>query len=176
MQGFTKHQEARSPSFIADDGTLSFGRKEIDSLVQLAQTGTGVARVCMHRSVQDGLHSMLVAQTSLRYWKPKRHVDKFKLFHIVRGSMLVVLFDEQGQVFYSEVLEPKDRLSVLVPANTFHTNIALTEVVVHHEVIEGPYTPDETGRELADFAPSESDSVASTRYVHELATKRVRAK
>ena len=174
MQGFSPDRAARSPSFWPVGGTRSFGKDHVEFLSQLARGPSGVARVCLHRSTQDALHSMLVAQTALKYWKPKRHLAKFKLFHIVRGSMLVVLFDDQGDVSYSEVLDPSDRLSVFVPAKTFHTNIALTEVVVHHEVIEGPYTPDETGRELADFAPSESDTLASTRYVDQLVAKTVR--
>ena len=172
MRGFVENHAARSPTYIAANNSRSFGRAEIDELVQRARVA-GVARVSLHRSIHERLHSMLVAQCSLTYWQPKRHKTKAKSFHIVRGSMLVAIFDELGNVTYSEVLESEDRLSVLVPEGMFHTNIALTDMAVHHEVIEGPFVPDEADRELAAFAPTGSDDVESAEFVNELLAKTV---
>ncbi len=172
MREFVEHHAARSPTYIAANNSRSFGRAEVDELVQRARAA-GVARVLLHRSIDERLHSMLVAQCSRTYWQPKRHKTKAKSFHIVRGSMLVAMFDELGNVTYFEVLECEDRLSVLVPEGMFHTNIALTEVAVHHEVIQGPFAPDEADRELASFAPSGSDSVDSAAFVTELLARTV---
>jgi len=159
---------ANSMSFYPKLGTISFGLREIAELTRLAECGDGVARVSLHQSPSASLHSMLVAQSAGRYWRPKRHLTKDKSFLILEGVMLVILFDKTGKILIDETLSVEDRRSVFVPAGTFHTNIAVSKVAVHHEVIEGPFEQGEQDREYATFAPLESDAVACADYVSEL--------
>ena len=168
MKGFVRDEAAFSPSYYPRTGTVSFGVREVTELRRLAHCKEGVARVSLHKSPSEPLHSMLVAQLAGRYWRPKRHLTKYKSFHIVDGAMLVVIFDADGHVLTGEVLSLADRRSVFVPAGTFHTNLAVTAVAVHHEVIEGPFVHGEDDREAAWFAPAETDGVASAAYVSRL--------
>ncbi len=171
MLGFIRDETAHSMSFYPEEGTVSFGAKEVEELTSLAKCeGNGVARVALHKSPTESLHSMLIAQVAGRYWRPKRHLTKFKSFHIVEGTMLVILFDKEGEIVVGETLSVDDRRSVFVPAGTFHTNLAVSAVAVHHEVIEGPFTHGEVDREAAWFAPPESDKTASAAYVSMLLT------
>ena len=171
VRGFSEDEHALSPTYLAQAGTISFGRVEVASLVRIALGGAGVARVSLHPSPTGSLHSMLIAQEAGRYWRPKRHLSKSKSFHIVEGSMLVVIFDDDGKVRGDVVLSPEDQLSVFVSPGTFHTNIALSRVAVHHEVIEGPFARGETDRELAPFAPSEEDAEAAEVYISGLMSR-----
>jgi len=172
MLGFIRDETANSMSFYPEQGTVSFGSKEVVELTRLAKCEEGVARVSLHKSPRDPLHSMLVAQLAGRYWRPKRHLTKYKSFHIVEGVMLVILFDNEGKILVSETLSFDDRRSVFVPAGTFHTNLAVSAVAVHHEVIEGPFKHGESDREAAWFAPPEGDTSASRDYVSKLLATR----
>lgn len=168
MDGFHEDLLAKSPSFYAFNETRSFGMDEVIALSELALGAGGVARVNLHRSASDALHSMLIAQVEGKYWQPKRHLTKCKSFHIVRGRMLVLLFDASGSVLSAETLSTRGVLSVFVPAGVFHTNLAMSSVAVHHEVIQGPYFPGEQDREWAPFAPCQGDTDAAREYLRGL--------
>ena len=165
MGPFLPDSEAKSPSYFAEDAVATFGRLQVADIVQMAQQSIGISRYCLHNNTSDSLHSMIIAQSSRRYWRPKKHSTKDKVFHIVQGHMAVIEFHDGGNPRRLTVLASDQVIAMRIPRGTFHTNFALTSIVVHHEIIEGPYREGESDRIEADFAPANEDQEAGQQFI-----------
>jgi len=121
----------------------------------------------IHESYVDPCQRLFNAIEPDSYIRPHRHaVDpRDELLIAVRGSMALVTFDEQGMVT-GVVRFGVDRngeglaVGVEVPANMWHTVIALEPGCVLLEVKAGPFDPNQP-KDLAPWAPDEGSSSAN---------------
>jgi len=153
--------------FVAQTPIVQLGAQHIDFLKrQAASNARGRARICAHRGNEDRLHEMLIAISADSYIRPHKHLNKVESFHIVEGSVDVVVFDERGEI--AEVLELGDistgrsfyyRLS----DSLYHTLVIHGDVLVVHEVTNGPFLREETV--LAPFAPAEHQREEARAYI-----------
>lgn len=123
-------------------------------------------RLCAHPDTADPLHEMLIVHMRDAYVPPHRHPGKSESFHIIEGELTVVVFDEAGGVtdviemgapdsgraFYYRLSEPR-----------YHTVIPTTDVVVFHEVTNGPFRRQDM--EYAPWAPAEDDRGAQREFL-----------
>lgn len=115
-----------------------------------------------HQSMEDPLNRMLNAMEPGTYVQPHKHQDpdKREAFLILRGSMLVVAFDEQGTITEHVILNPKGgNFGLEVPPRTYHTLICLEPGSVLYELKDGPYDP-LNDKVFASWAPKEGDTNA----------------
>lgn len=90
------------------------------------------------------------------YMQPHLHPSEEKCedIHIVRGRLVLHLFDELGTATQSYLFEPGGLTHVRVPAFTWHTYAMLTEEVLTYESMWGKYDP-LTWKKTAGWAPEE---------------------
>lgn len=127
----------------------------------------------IHESYADPCQRLFNAIEPGSYIRPHRHTadPKDELLIAVRGSMALVTFDEQGRV-NGVVRFGVDRngeglaVGAEVPANTWHTVIALELGCVLLEVKAGPFDPNQP-KDLATWAPDEGSS-AGLAYLDKL--------
>jgi cupin fold WbuC family metalloprotein len=153
--------------FIAQTHIVRLGAQQVDFLKrQAASNQRRRARICAHRANEDRLHEMLIAIAADSYIHPHKHLSKVESFHIVEGSVDVVVFDDAGAIV--EVLELGDistgrsfyyRLS----DSLYHTLLIHGDVLVVHEVTNGPFLREQTI--LAPFAPAESQRDEARAYM-----------
>jgi cupin fold WbuC family metalloprotein len=157
--------------FVACDPIACFGDEEVTFLLQKAQESPRKrARICAHRSNDDGLHEMLIAISSESYIRPHRHAHKSESFHIVEGLVDVAIFDDDGLI--TDVIELGPRGSgrqffYRLSESRFHTLLIRTDYIVMHETTNGPFAPG--GTLFAEFAPTEAEPEEAYRYLSELA-------
>ena len=110
----------------------------------------------LHEGDNAVCHRFFNALYAATYVQPHRHADPAKAESIVllRGRMGVIEFDDQGEVIFSAAVKPG--AVVDVPANTWHTWVALEDDTIFFEAKAGPYLP-LTPAEKAPFAPPEGD-------------------
>jgi cupin fold WbuC family metalloprotein len=121
----------------------------------------------IHESYSDSCQRLFNAIEPSSYIRPHRHAadPKDELLIAIRGSMALVTFDEQGMVT-GVVRFGADRngdglaVGAEVPANTWHTIIALEPGCVLLEVKAGPFDPNQP-KNLAPWAPDESSNQAA---------------
>ena len=121
----------------------------------------------IHESYADPCQRLFNAIEPGSYIRPHRHAadPRDELLIAVRGSMALVTFDEQGKangVVRFGVDRNGEGLAVgaEVPANTWHTVIALEPGCVLLEVKAGPFDPNQP-KDLAPWAPDEGSAPAS---------------
>ena len=159
--------------FVAQDPIVRLGDEDIAFLKRQAQANPRKrARICAHRTNDDPLHEMVIAIAAASYIHPHRHLGKSESFHIVEGDVDVVVFDDAGDIV--EVLELGPRGSgrqffYRLSESAFHTLLIRSDVLVVHEVTNGPFARDTTV--LAPFAPTEDRTEEAARYIRQVSER-----
>lgn len=155
-----------SETFVAKESIVSLGGDEISLLKSLAmESPRRRARICAHRSNEDTLHEMLIAISATSYIHPHMHIGKSESFHILEGEVDVIILDERGAIMKIIKLgaqgSGRDFFYRLSEAR-FHTLVIHSEILVIHEVTNGPFNKLHTI--MAPFAPPEEDKNAVSEY------------
>jgi cupin fold WbuC family metalloprotein len=105
------------------------------------------------------------------YMQPHLHPgsEKNEIIQVVRGTLAVLYFDENGIVTEKTLLNAEQFDSIEVPAFTWHTYVMLSSEVITYECMNGIYNP-VTWKQFAPWAPSEN-SAEATAYFETLALK-----
>lgn len=122
-----------------------------------------------HQRDESLCNRLLNAVEPDSYIPPHRHLDpeKDETMILLRGSLGVVFFDENGNVVQKAVLAVGgDAVGVNIPCGEFHTVVSLESGTVFFESKAGPYRA-LTAEERAPWAPGEG-SDASDAYLAEL--------
>jgi cupin fold WbuC family metalloprotein len=130
------------------------------------------ARLCTHTNTEDLLHEMFIVHANDTYIRPHKHPSKSESFHVIEGMVDVVLFDENGMISgvirmgeYSSGRTFYYRVSDLF----YHTLLIRSDVLVFHEITNGPF--DRADTIFAGWAPEESDKKSCAAFMSELSSK-----
>lgn len=165
----------KSPEvFLADGPIATIGPSEIRMLREaVGRTPKKRARINAHPDGNDELHEMMIAIDRSSYIRPHKHPDKSEAFHIVEGAVDIVVFDDAGEITRIVPLSAKGWTKAAASAfyyrmskPFFHTLIIRSDLLVVHEITNGPFRPEATV--FADFAPPDSDAAAAAHYRLEL--------
>ena len=117
-----------------------------------------------HGHDSDPSHRLLNAIEPDSYLAPHRHLDpdKDETMIALRGRFGIVLFDNDGAVSQTYVLEAGSSCcGITIPHGIFHTLVSCQSGSILFESKAGPYLP-LTAEERAAWAPAEgSDGVAA---------------
>lgn len=110
----------------------------------------------LHADAAYPCQRLLNAMCADTYVRPHRHAkdSKDESLVLLRGTLGALIFNDDGEVKSSHILKPG--MIADVPANTWHSWIALENGTVFFEAKAGPYVP-LTPDEMAPFAPVEGD-------------------
>ena len=124
----------------------------LDSLRKIAiHNLSGKVRICCHLSADDNLHDMLIALHSKADIRPHSHLYKIESFHIIDGSLKIIIYDAIGKIVESIILssinyikDDESAFYIKMPAGVIHSVIPITESVIFREVTNGPFKPEDT--------------------------------
>ena len=158
--------------FYLENSTILVGREETEFLKEkVGANGRKRIRLCAHKGLEDPVHEMFVTLTKESYVRPHKHISKSESFHLIEGSIDLVIFDEVGNVV--DVIPLADRASggnfyfrFTQPA--YHTVCVTSDVVLFHETTSGPFQKSDTL--FAPWSPPEDDQSAVRRFMDLLAS------
>jgi len=169
-----KYKVINDEVFYTTEPITKIDKSDIDKLKILSRSNPRKRiRICTHPDIGDNIHEMIIIHANGAYITPHKHIGKSESFHIIEGLLLVVIFDDQGNI--TEQIRMGDRESGLdfyyrLPEDHFHTVVPQSELVVFHEVTHGPFTPEDTV--FATWAPSEEDDPKQKQnFQHKLREK-----
>lgn len=159
--------------FFATDQIVKVGSEDLEFLKLKAKTNPrGRVRLCTHRGLDDILHEMIVVLKQDAYLRPEKHLTKVESYHIVEGSVDVVIFDEIGNIF--EVVQMGDyssgrRFYYRLSDPLYHTLLIKSERLVYHETATGPFKKSDAV--FAPWAPEENDRNGKQEFLDQLGRK-----
>ncbi len=159
---------ARSKSFFCKNAPVLVGKRQIEKLkeVAFALRGEKNVRLCMHNDPDAVFHNMIVLEHADKYYRPHQHPSKGETFHIIEGSMAVIVFGAQGVVINASILRADENFIYRVDANTCHAVMPISGIVVYHESKPGPFTPHSDI--FPSWAPEPSNMEAIIKYKEEM--------
>ncbi|GAB1418765.1 WbuC family cupin fold metalloprotein [Bacteroidales bacterium] len=110
-----------------------------------------------HHHDSDTLQRMLNAMEPDTYIRPHKHElpDKSEAFFCLRGRILVVEFDDKGNISDYIVLDAaQGNFGCEIAPRSWHSIISLESGSVAYEVKDGPYDP-AVDKHFATWAPPE---------------------
>jgi cupin fold WbuC family metalloprotein len=155
----------------AEDRIVEIDRQDIAELVQRADRNPRQRiRICSHPGIDDNLHEMLIIHAQGTYVRPHKHLGKSESFHVVEGSVDVVLFDDHGGI--TRVIPMSDYRSgakfyYRLSDPYYHTLLIRSDHLVFHEITNGPFDPADTV--FAPWAPDPKDDTAAKDFMDKLA-------
>ncbi|WP_289053624.1 WbuC family cupin fold metalloprotein [Carboxylicivirga marina] len=123
-----------------------------------------------HQTDDDLLQRMLNVIQPKSYVQPHKHQapDKREVFIILQGQLLVILFNDDGSLKQTTILDrDKGVYGIEIAPECYHTIIALKANTCVYEVKDGPYNPDDD-KTFAAWAPNEEDRTAAKAYLNTL--------
>ena len=162
--------------FLAEGPIATIGAEDIEVLRQaVRKTPKRRVRINAHPRSDDELHEMIIAIEPGSYIRPHKHPGKSEAFHIIEGQVDIVVFSEAGEVERIVSLAAKGGhhpFYYRMSTPHFHTLIVRSDLLVVHEITNGPFLP--TGTIYAAFAPEEGDTASAAIFQANL-VKRVAA-
>jgi cupin fold WbuC family metalloprotein len=117
----------------------------------------------LHASLEDPVQRLFNAIEPGTYIRAHRHADPetFELFLMLRGSAVLLFFDDSGYVVERTDLSAQGPLfGVEIPPQTWHAMASREDGTIFFEVKKGPYvTP--SGSNVASWAPAEGEKRAA---------------
>lgn len=127
--------------FFNSNKLMKIDKNVINELKEKAKKSeNGKYRLCMQHSSQDNLHEMFIVRRKGDYGRPDKHLHTTESHTIIEGAMLIILFDEDGQIKELFELSKDNYFTYRIDTNIYHMQIPLTEQVVYYEVKLGPFT------------------------------------
>lgn len=136
----------------------------LDSLVAKAEESPRKrAHFNLHPELNDPVQRLCIAMEPETYVRPHRHSDPetWEILLILRGSLVLNIFDEKGKVLERTVLNAHGPVTAVeFPQNTWHAPTSLEPGTIVFEIKQGPYKP-VPEEHLASWAPAEKDPQAA---------------
>ncbi|WP_394200430.1 WbuC family cupin fold metalloprotein [Shewanella waksmanii] len=133
-----------------------------DLLLQATESPRKRAHYNLHKSYHEPVQRLCIALQQKSYVRPHWHNnnDKWELVVVLRGTVVVVIFDKQGVIQQKVMLSPLNGVSVLeLPPNTCHSLYVTTDSAAIMEVKQGPYDAANAAK-FASWAPKEEEKDA----------------
>jgi len=111
----------------------------------------------LHKHANESVQRICVGLKKGTYVQPHHHQqhNKWELLIVLKGTITLVLFNNDGVVLKRLELNPSESLNAIeMEPTTWHTVFPVTEDAVFLEVKEGPYTPT-ANSDFATWAPKE---------------------
>lgn len=121
-----------------------------------------------HFGDEDLLQRMLNAFEPGTYVRPHRHESSAKreVFILIRGRLLMLFFNNGGEVTHREILDHKaGKYAVEIDPGEWHMAVSLEKGTVVYEVKDGPYDSS-NDKEFAPWAPEEGAQDANAYLEH----------
>jgi cupin fold WbuC family metalloprotein len=153
-----------------DRDIVTIDRGQVEFLKEESQkTERQRIRLCAHVNVEDRLHEMIIVHRENTYVRPHKHLSKSESFHIIEGSVDVILFDEFGEIV--EIIQMGEFASgknfyYRISSSTFHTLLIKSDFLVFHETTSGPFNRSDTI--FASWSPSEEERSCVAQFVSDL--------
>jgi len=156
--------------FYPEESIVTANQSDIEFLKSQALNNKRKrSRLCTHKDVNDALHEMLIIHENDTYVRPHKHIGKSESFHIIVGTVDVIIFNEQGDIIKVVSLgeyKSGGAFYCRIAQEAYHTVIITSQTAVFHEVTNGPFKKNDCV--FAPWAPSEENQEAVLEYSRDL--------
>ena len=165
---FIQDKEARSLAFFAASHPAKLDSELIQDLVRLSRLNDNCnARICLHESPSSNFHEMVILEHRGHYCRPHKHLVKGESCHIIEGKLGIFLFNDEGEIVYTDLLGEDGHLISRLGAAQWHSVVAVSDYAIYHEAKPGPFSQQDDSI-FAPWSPNPADGQAVAKYQEKL--------
>ena len=166
-----KDESGRSLGFFCQTKPIRIDPDLIEELKKTSiRMGGKNLRLCLHEDQNADFHEMIILEQKGNYYRPHKHISKGESYHIIEGTQGVFIFDDEGVVIDTCILEPQGTLIYRVGPDMYHTVMPVTDFVIYHESKPGPFIR-ESDSIYPEWAPDGTDIDQIAAFVNELTSQ-----
>ena len=137
-----------SAFFFKNQDIIKINRQSLDKIKEeAARAPLRRSRYCLHHNTTDTVQEMVIAFCRDSVVPVHRHKNKSESFHIIEGRVELIFFTDQAEIIDRFEMGPIDSGLPFVyrlASEKWHMVRPLTEMVVIHETISGPFIKEES--------------------------------
>ena len=130
-------KKANSKSFFFKTKYFSVNNQIFNFLENYYKKNFKTVRVCLHTKLSEDIQSMIILMGKNSFYLPHKHLLKKELYQVIKGTMAIILFSNNGQI--KKIIKLLKNNIFSTPLNVYHTIIPLSKFVIFHEIRRGPY-------------------------------------
>jgi len=130
--------KAKSYSLFSAKYPVTVNDDDISNLISIyRELGGSDIRLCLHKNKNELAHDMVILQSNNTINRPHWHINKGECFHVIRGKLKVDIFDNQGIIIESLIVEKNGILKI--EPESIHSVSSLSDFCIYHESKSGPF-------------------------------------
>jgi cupin fold WbuC family metalloprotein len=157
-----------APSFLIYDTMKVINEQLLNDITEKARQSPRLRmNYNFHDQLDDPLNRLVNAMEPGTYLRPHRHLnpDKDESFLILRGSIALFTFDDEGTITEHLVLDPKAGVyGADIKAGVWHGLIVLEPDTVLYEAKHGPFAP-LSPENFAPWSPEPENTEEVKEYI-----------
>tara|TARA_B100001057_G_scaffold485295_1_gene564783 strand:+ start:313 stop:786 length:474 start_codon:yes stop_codon:yes gene_type:complete len=127
-----KYNNKKFTKFLEQSSVIKIEKNQLGYIEQKLKNHRS-ARLCLHRNIKDKHQEMIIAQKKFNFFPPKKNTESDQTFLILKGVLLIIIFDYKGNIKKKIKLSNKHNLLARVKKNTFHCDIPISKFSIHLE-------------------------------------------
>ena len=97
------------------------------------KNGSSGSRICLHKNNLDVNQEMIIYQTRMKYFPPKKNLITDQTFTIIKGRLLIITFDNFGKINKRVLLDGKKNIICRVSKGVYHCDVPISRFSIHIE-------------------------------------------
>ena len=134
---FREDKSGRSKSFYFKKDSIISEHLIKNFLIEYSNKYDEDIRICLHPSYNDPLQDMVLIQHSKNFYPPHKHANRYDTYHILEGSLGIVIFSNDGKITQGHKLSKNTLYKT--PKNKYHLTLPITSKVIYHEYRSGRF-------------------------------------
>ena len=123
----------KSPAFFLKKKNVKINKNFYDNLIKFSKLNKNIiCRICLHQSLNEKLHSMIVLINSKNQFNTHKHPTTPEVYQLIMGSLKINLFNNKKKKVKTIMMNKKNEL-FSINKNQYHVVIPTTKVAIFHE-------------------------------------------
>lgn len=161
---FKEDKKGKTKAFFMITKNQNITKKILKDMIRFTQKTQSTIRLCLHRSIQDKHHSMLIIDYKKNLNKPHFHMKTSETHQVLIGKLAVIVFSKKGEIVKSYVLDNKNIFLDRLDSGECHLLLPLTKYVIYHETNNGKFNRDKPDMHFPNWYKKLSNNQRETFF------------
>jgi len=139
LKYFKEDKKGKTKAFFMITKNQNITKKILKDMISFTKKTQSTIRLCLHRSIHDKHHSMLIIDYKKNLNRPHFHIKTSETHQVLIGKLAVIVFSKKGEIVKSYVLDNKNIFLDRLDSNECHLLLPLTKYVIYHETNSGKF-------------------------------------